>query len=132
MLTKQKNEIEELLHDFETVSPGLTEIIVFLRKIVLSFSPAIKEEIKYGGIVFIEHKQLICGIFLFETLSVIIQVGYYKYTRNNLGKGKRLFLMSPIHHHFQKLGYHESKIAVRFWIIGILLAILSLITLKIR
>jgi len=75
---------------------------------------------------------LICGIFLFETLSVIIQVGYYKYTRNNLGKGKRLFLMSPIHHHFQKLGYHESKIAVRFWIIGILLAILSLITLKIR
>ena len=75
---------------------------------------------------------LICGIFLFETLSVIIQVGYYKYTRNNLGKGKRFFLMSPIHHHFQKLGYHESKIAVRFWIIGILLAILSLITLKIR
>jgi len=63
---------------------------------------------------------------------VIFQVGYFKYTRKNLGKGRRLFLMSPIHHHFQKLGYHESKIVVRFWIIGILLAILSLITLKIR
>ena len=75
---------------------------------------------------------LICGIFLFETLSVIIQVGYFKYTRKKSGEGIRLFLMSPIHHHFQKLGYHESKIVVRFWIIGILLAILSLITLKIR
>ena len=75
---------------------------------------------------------LICGIFLIETLSVIIQVSYFKYTKNSLGKGKRIFLMSPIHHHFQKLGYHESKIAVRFWIIGILMAILSLITLKIR
>ena len=75
---------------------------------------------------------LICGIFLFETLSVIIQVAYFKYTRKNSGEGRRVFLMSPIHHHFQKLGYHESKIAVRFWIIGILLAILSLITLKIR
>ena len=75
---------------------------------------------------------LICGVFLFETLSVIIQVGYFKYTRKKSGEGIRLFLMSPIHHHFQKLGYHESKIVVRFWIIGILLAILSLITLKIR
>ncbi|MBT3634776.1 MAG: DUF1801 domain-containing protein [Candidatus Marinimicrobia bacterium] len=75
MLTKQKNEIEELLHDFETVSPGLTEIIVFLRKIVLSFSPAIKEEIKYGGIVFIEHKQLICGIFL-RTKFVTMEFGF--------------------------------------------------------
>ena len=75
---------------------------------------------------------LICGIFLIETLSVIIQVSYFKYTKNRLGIGKRIFLMSPIHHHFQKLGYHESKIVVRFWIIGILMAILSLITLKIR
>ena len=75
---------------------------------------------------------LICGIFLIETLSVIIQVSYFKYTKNRLGNGKRLFLMSPIHHHFQKLGYHESKIVVRFWIIGILMAIVSLITLKIR
>ena len=75
---------------------------------------------------------IICGIFLIETLSVIIQVSYFKYSKNRSGIGKRIFLMSPIHHHFQKLGYHESKIAVRFWIIGILMAILSLITLKIR
>ena len=75
---------------------------------------------------------LICGIFLIETLSVIIQVSYFKYTKNKSGNGKRVFLMSPIHHHFQRLGYHESKIVVRFWIIGILMAILSLITLKIR
>ncbi len=75
---------------------------------------------------------IICGIFLIETLSVIIQVSYFKYSKNRSGVGKRIFLMSPIHHHFQKLGYHESKIAVRFWIMGILMAILSLITLKIR
>ena len=75
---------------------------------------------------------LICGVFLIETLSVIIQVSYFKYTKNKLGFGKRVFLMSPIHHHFQKKGYHESKIVVRFWIIGILMAIISLITLKIR
>jgi len=75
---------------------------------------------------------LICGIFLIETLSVIIQVGFFKYTKKKNGIGRRVFLMSPLHHHFQKQGYHESKIVVRFWIIGILLAILSLITLKIR
>ena len=75
---------------------------------------------------------LICGIFFIETLSVIVQVIYFKYTRYKLGKGKRVFLMSPIHHHFQKLGLHESKIVVRFWIMGILLAIVSLVTLKIR
>ena len=75
---------------------------------------------------------LICGIFLIETLSVIIQVSFFKYTKNKYGVGKRIFLMSPLHHHFQKQGYHESKIVVRFWIIGIVLSILSLITLKIR
>jgi phospho-N-acetylmuramoyl-pentapeptide-transferase len=75
---------------------------------------------------------LICGIFLIETLSVIIQVGFFKYTKKKNGIGRRVFLMSPLHHHFQKQGYHESKIVIRFWIIGILLAILSLITLKIR
>ena len=75
---------------------------------------------------------LICGIFLIENLSVIIQVAYFKYTRRKLGVGKRIFLMSPLHHHFQKKGYHESKIVTRFWIVGILLAILSIITLKIR
>ena len=75
---------------------------------------------------------LICGVFLIETLSVILQVTFFKYTKKIKGKGERIFLMSPLHHHYQKTGVHESKIAVRFWIIGILLAILSLITLKIR
>ncbi len=75
---------------------------------------------------------IICGIFLIETLSVIIQVIYFKYSRNRYGHGQRVFLMSPIHHHFQKLGIHESKIVVRFWIMGILFAIISLVTLKIR
>ena len=75
---------------------------------------------------------LICGIVLIENLSVIIQVLYFKYTRKKFGIGKRIFLMSPLHHHFQKKGYHESKIVTRFWIVGIFLAIISIITLKIR
>ena len=75
---------------------------------------------------------LICGIFLIENLSVILQAFYFKYTRKKYGVGKRIFLMSPLHHHFQKKGYHESKIVTRFWIVGIVLAILSIITLKIR
>ena len=75
---------------------------------------------------------ILCGVFLIETLSVIIQVGYFKYTKKKFGFGKRVFLMTPIHHHFQKKGYSESKIVTRFWIISIMLAILSLITLKIR
>lgn len=75
---------------------------------------------------------LLCGIFLAENLSVVMQVSYFKYTRKKYGKGRRIFKMSPLHHHFQKSGYHESKIVTRFWIIGILLAILSIVTLKIR
>ena len=75
---------------------------------------------------------LLCGIFLIENLSVVIQVGYFKYSRNKTGVGKRIFKMAPLHHHYQKLGLHESKIVVRFWIIGILLAVLSIVTLKIR
>ena len=75
---------------------------------------------------------LICGIFLIENLSVIIQVFYFKYTKKKYGKGKRIFKMSPLHHHYQMLGYHESKIVTRFWILGIFLAILSIVTLKIR
>ncbi|MBT8272938.1 MAG: phospho-N-acetylmuramoyl-pentapeptide-transferase [Bacteroidia bacterium] len=75
---------------------------------------------------------LLCGIFLAENLSVVLQVSYFKYTRKKFGEGKRIFKMSPLHHHFQKLGYHESKIVTRFWIIGILLAIVSIVTLKIR
>jgi phospho-N-acetylmuramoyl-pentapeptide-transferase len=75
---------------------------------------------------------ILCGIFLVENLSVMIQVSYFKYTKKKYGEGRRVFLMSPIHHHFQKKGFHEAKIVTRFWIIGILLAVLSIITLKLR
>ncbi len=75
---------------------------------------------------------ILCGVFLIEVLSVTIQVTYFKYTKKRFGEGRRVFLMSPLHHHYQKKGYHESKIVIRFWIIGILLAIISLITLKLR
>ncbi len=75
---------------------------------------------------------ILCGVFFIENLSVVMQVGWFKYTRRKLGEGKRIFLMSPLHHHFQKKGYHESKIVVRFWIIGILLAVITIVTLKIR
>ncbi|MFV9551907.1 phospho-N-acetylmuramoyl-pentapeptide-transferase [Algibacter sp. PT7-4] len=75
---------------------------------------------------------VLCGIFLAENLSVVMQVSWFKYTRKKYGEGRRIFKMSPLHHHYQKSGYHESKIVTRFWIIGILLAILSIVTLKIR
>lgn len=93
-----------------------------------------------GGIIatlaIIVRKELLlpvmCGIFFAETLSVMLQVSYFKYTKKKFGEGQRIFLMSPLHHHYQKLGWHESKIVSRFWIIGILLAILTVVTLKIR
>jgi phospho-N-acetylmuramoyl-pentapeptide-transferase len=75
---------------------------------------------------------VLCGIFLAENLSVVMQVSWFKYTKKKYGEGKRIFKMSPLHHHYQKLGYHESKIVTRFWIVGILLAIVSIVTLKIR
>ena len=75
---------------------------------------------------------VICGIFLAENLSVMIQVSYFKYTKKKYGEGRRIFLMSPLHHHYQKKGYHESRIVTRFWIVGILLAIFSLVSLKLR
>lgn len=75
---------------------------------------------------------VLCGIFIIENLSVIMQVSYFKYTKNKYGEGRRIFLMAPLHHHYQKAGIHESKIVSRFWIVGILLAILSLATLKLR
>ena len=75
---------------------------------------------------------ILCGIFLVENLSVVIQVTYFKYTKKKYGEGRRVFLMSPLHHHFQKKGYHESKIVMRFLIVGIFLAVISFITLKIR
>tara|TARA_E500000178_G_scaffold307891_1_gene321151 strand:+ start:60 stop:470 length:411 start_codon:yes stop_codon:yes gene_type:complete len=93
-----------------------------------------------GGVIavlaFIVRKELLipvlCGVFLIENLSVILQVSYFKYTKKRLGVGKRILKMAPLHHHYQKLGYHESKIVSRFWIIAIMLAIISLVTLKIR
>jgi phospho-N-acetylmuramoyl-pentapeptide-transferase len=75
---------------------------------------------------------VLCGIFLIENLSVMIQVAYFKYTKKKYGEGRRIFLMSPLHHHYQKKNIHEAKIVTRFWIVGILLAILSLATLKLR
>jgi phospho-N-acetylmuramoyl-pentapeptide-transferase len=93
-----------------------------------------------GGVIavlaLIVRKELLipvlCGVFLIENLSVILQVFYFKYTKKRHGAGKRIFKMAPLHHHYQKLGYHESKIVSRFWIIAIMLAIISLVTLKIR
>ncbi|MDD5151716.1 MAG: phospho-N-acetylmuramoyl-pentapeptide-transferase [Flavobacterium sp.] len=75
---------------------------------------------------------LLCGIFLAENFSVVLQVGYFKYTKKRFGEGRRIFLMAPLHHHYQKKGYHESKIVTRFWIVAIMLAILSIVTLKLR
>lgn len=75
---------------------------------------------------------VLCGIFLIENLSVIIQVFWFKYTKRKYGEGRRVFLMSPLHHHYQKKGLHEAKIVARFWIVGVLLAVLTIITLKIR
>jgi phospho-N-acetylmuramoyl-pentapeptide-transferase len=89
-----------------------------------------------GSLALIVRKELlipiICGVFFVELLSVIIQVSYFKRTKKKYGEGRRIFLMSPLHHHFQKLGYHESKIAVRFWIVGIILSVLSIATLKMQ
>ena len=75
---------------------------------------------------------VLCGVFLAENLSVVMQVSYFKYTRKKFGEGRRIFKMAPLHHHYQKSGYHESKIVTRFWIVGILLAIITIVTLKIR
>jgi len=75
---------------------------------------------------------ILCGIFLIENFSVVLQVSYFKYTKKKFGEGKRIFLMSPLHHHFQKKGMHEAKIVGRFWIVGIMLAVLTIVTLKLR
>jgi phospho-N-acetylmuramoyl-pentapeptide-transferase len=93
-----------------------------------------------GGLIaslaVIVHKELlipiICGVFLVENISVMLQVTYFKYTKKKYGEGKRIFLMSPLHHHYQKKGYHEAKIVTRFWIITILCAVVSIVTLKLR
>ena len=93
-----------------------------------------------GGIIaalaIIVHKELLipifCGVFLVENVSVMLQVGYFKYTKKKYGTGRRIFLMSPLHHHYQKKGYHEAKIVTRFWIVTVLLVVLSIVTLKLR
>jgi phospho-N-acetylmuramoyl-pentapeptide-transferase len=93
-----------------------------------------------GGIIaalaIIVHKELLipifCGVFLVENLSVMLQVSYFKYTKKKYGEGRRIFLMSPLHHHYQKKGYHEAKIVTRFWIMTLLLVVLSIVTLKLR
>ncbi len=94
-----------------------------LGGIIATFAIAIRKELLIP---------VLCGIFLIENLSVMIQVSYFKYTKKKYGEGRRIFLMSPLHHHYQKKGLHESKIVSRFWIIGILLAIVTIITLKTR
>jgi phospho-N-acetylmuramoyl-pentapeptide-transferase len=75
---------------------------------------------------------ILCGVYLVESLSVIMQVSYFKRTKQKYGEGRRIFLMSPIHHHYQKKGYPEPKIVTRFWIVGIMLAVITVVTLKIR
>lgn len=75
---------------------------------------------------------VLCGVFLIENLSVIMQVGYFKFTKKRFGEGRRIFLMAPLHHHFQKKGLHEAKIVSRFWIVGVLLAVITIVTLKLR
>lgn len=94
-----------------------------LGGIIAVFSLAVRKELLIP---------VFCGIFLIENLSVMMQVSYFKYTKRKYGEGRRIFKMSPLHHHFQKLGYHEAKIVSRFWIVGIMLAILSVVTLKLR
>lgn len=94
-----------------------------LGGIIAVFSIAIRKELLIP---------VLCGVFLVENLSVMMQVGYFKYTKKRFGEGKRIFKMAPLHHHFQKLGMHESKIVTRFWIAGVMLAILTVVTLKLR
>lgn len=94
-----------------------------LGGIIASFSIMVRKELLIP---------ILCGIFLVENLSVMMQVSYFKYTKRKYGEGRRIFKMSPLHHHYQKSGFHESKIVTRFWIIGILLAIITIITLKVR
>jgi len=94
-----------------------------LGGIIAVFAVAIRKELLIP---------VLCGIFLVENLSVMMQVGYFKYTKKKYGEGRRIFKMAPLHHHYQKLGFHEAKIVSRFWIVGILLAVLTIVTLKLR
>ena len=75
---------------------------------------------------------VLCGVFLIENISVLMQVGYFKYTKRKFGEGRRIFKMAPLHHHYQKAGLHEAKIVARFWILAVLLAVVTIVTLKVR
>ncbi|MGI9552363.1 MAG: phospho-N-acetylmuramoyl-pentapeptide-transferase [Aurantibacter sp.] len=133
--------------------PGIEEVLIFVTALVgalvgflwyNAFPAQVfmgdTGSLTIGGIIaviaVIVRKELLipllCGIFFAESISVMLQVAYFKYTRKKFGEGRRIFLMSPLHHHYQKRGYHESKIVTRFWIVGIVLAILSIVTLKVR
>ncbi len=133
--------------------PGLGEMVVFIAAFVgaligflwYNTYPAQvfmgdTGSLTIGGVIAViaiaVRKELLipvlCGIFFAESLSVILQVSYFKFTRKKYGEGRRIFLMAPLHHHYQKKGYHESKIVTRFWIVGIFLAILTIVTLKLR
>ena len=94
-----------------------------LGGIIAAFAIAIRKELLIP---------VLCGVFLIENLSVVMQVGWFKYTKTKYGEGRRIFLMAPLHHHYQKKNIHESKITARFWIVGILLAVITIVTLKIR
>ncbi len=133
--------------------PGLGEVVVFCAAFVgacigflwyNSYPAQIfmgdTGSLALGGVLavlaLIVHKELLlpllCGIFFVESLSVIVQVGYFKYTKHRFGAGRRIFLMSPLHHHYQKRGQHEAKVVSRFWIVSILLAVMTLVTLKLQ
>jgi phospho-N-acetylmuramoyl-pentapeptide-transferase len=133
--------------------PGISEVLIFVTAMIgalvgflwYNAYPAQvfmgdTGSLTLGGLIaviaIIVRKELLiplmCGIFFAESLSVMLQVGYFKYTKKKFGEGRRIFLMSPVHHHYQKMNYHESKIVTRFWIVGIVLAILSIVTLKVR
>ncbi len=133
--------------------PGASEVVIFAASLVgacigflwyNAFPAQVfmgdTGSLTLGGIIasmaILLRKELLipvlCGIFLAENLSVIIQVAYFKYTKRKYGEGRRIFLMSPLHHHYQKKGYHEVKIVTRFWIVAVLLAVITIITLKIR
>lgn len=133
--------------------PNVSEVVIFIAALAGSLGGFLwynafpaqvfmgdTGSLTIGGIIavlaLVVRKELLipvlCGVFFIESLSVILQVGYFKYTKKKSGVGKRIFLMAPIHHHFQKHGYHESKIVTRFWILSIAFAIISLLTLKIR
>ena len=94
-----------------------------LGGIIATFAIAIRKELLIP---------VLCGIFLIENLSVVIQVGWFRYTKKKYGEGRRVFLMAPLHHHYQKQNMPESKITARFWIVGVLLAVITIVTLKVR